>query len=266
MNLFNFYKRLLLVFSLLWGVTEVYAWGITGHRVVAEIAENHLTPRAKRKIKKLIGKQKLAYWANWPDAIKSDTTNTWKHTETWHYINVAPQNDATAFTLALKAQKAPNIYTEIQNLSAKIKDKNTSKKDKEISLRFLIHLIGDMAQPMHTGRAEDLGGNLIKIKFFGQSTNLHSLWDSKLIDATNYNYTEFARILDVKSKKERKEIQSGSLEDWFYDSHKISNKLYADIEEGKNYSYDYQYKYNAILEQQLLYGGLRLAKILNDIF
>ena len=106
---------------------------------------------------------------------------------------------------------------------------------------------------------------MIKIQFFGKPTNLHSLWDSKLIDATNYSYTEFARILNVKSKKEIKQIQSGSLEDWFYDSHKIANKLYADVENGKNYSYAYQYKYNPILEQQLLYGGLRLAKMLNEI-
>ena len=266
MKVYHFYVKILLITSFLLGsLNKIYAWGTTGHRIVAEIAEKHLSPRAKRNLKKLIGNQKLAYWANWPDEIKSDTTDIWKHTEVWHYINISPQNDAISFSKALKEQKKPNIYTEIKNLSKKIRDQNTSPKDKEIYLRFLVHLMGDMAQPMHTGRSEDLGGNLIKIQFFGKPTNLHSLWDSKLIDATNYSYTEFARILNVKSKKEIKQIQSGSLEDWFYDSHKIANKLYADVENGKNYSYAYQYKYNPILEQQLLYGGLRLAKMLNEI-
>lgn len=131
-------------------------------------------------------------------------------------------------------------------------------------LRFLIHFVGDMMQPMHTGRAEDLGGNLIKIKFFNRNTNLHSLWDSGLIDNAKYSYTEYARILDVKSPQEKKHIQSGNLEDWFYDSHIISNQLYNSVKEGENYSYNYQQQYNPILERQLLYAGLRLAKILNE--
>ena len=122
-----------------------------------------------------------------------------------------------------------------------------------------------MMQPMHTGREEDLGGNLIKIQFFKKDTNLHSLWDSGLIDNTKYSYTEYARVLDVKSKEEIKQIQSGSLEDWFYESHQAANQLYASVKPGENYSYDYQQQYNALLERQLLHAGLRLAKILNEV-
>lgn len=258
-------KKLIIAFSLFLGIIEISAWGQTGHRVVAEITERHLNKKAKKNLKKLIGDQKLAYWANWPDEIKSDSTDTWKHTDVWHYVNIPPSSDIKTFTQALKSQKAPNAYTQIKELSAKIKDKNTPKKDKEIYLRFLIHMVGDIAQPMHTGRAEDLGGNLIKIKYFGRDTNLHSLWDTGLIDSMKYSYTELAQILDVKSKEEVEKIQSGTLEDWFYDSHKIANKLYADIEAGRDYRYAYQYKYNPIVERQLLYGGLRLAKILNEI-
>ena len=256
-------KKIFIAVFFILGIAEVSAWGVTGHRVVAEIAENHLTNRAKRKLKKLIGKQKLAYWANWPDNVRNSPE--WKNTSTWHYVNIPPQETKEQFIEQLKNNNKPNIYTAIQNAKGIIVDKNTPDADREIYLRFLVHFLGDMMQPMHTGREEDLGGNLIKIQFFKKDTNLHSLWDSGLIDNTKYSYTEYARVLDVKSKEEINQIQSGSLEDWLYESHQAANQLYASVKPGENYSYDYQQQYNALLERQLLHAGLRLAKILNEV-
>ena len=242
-----------------------YSWGTTGHRVIAEIAENHLSEKSKRKVKKIIGDQKLAYWATWPDNIKSDTTGVWKPTERWHYVNVNSQGNIKQFTDSLKAEKGTNIYTQIKVLSDQIKDKKTTAQDREIALRFLIHLVGDAAQPMHVGRFADLGGNRIKLNYFGSPTNLHSLWDSKMVDFEKYSYTEYARVLDVKSKEEVKTIQLGTLEDWLYDSQKAANRIYANSKPDSNYSYDYNYKFQPLVERQLLYGGLRFAKILNEI-
>ena len=244
----------------------IFAWGVTGHRVIAEIAENHLSRKSKREIKKLLGKEKMVYWANWADAIKSDSTDTWKGTSQWHYINVEPQPDFKAFEEKVKEQTHPNVYNQILVLSKTLKNKNLPKEERKTALKFLIHLMGDMAQPLHTGRAEDLGGNKIEITYFGSKTNLHSLWDSKLIDSQKYSYTEYAEILDTKSEEEIKRIQSGTLMDWLYDSHKAANKIYAATPHGERVSYAYQYKFNDVLEGQLLNGGLRLAKLLNDIF
>lgn len=256
-------KKIFIAVFFIFGIAEASAWGVTGHRVVAEIAENHLTNRAKRKLKKLIGKQKLAYWANWPDNVRNSPE--WKNTSTWHYVNISPQETKEQFIEQLKNNNKPNIYTAIQNVKGIIVDKNTPDADREIYLRFLVHFLGDMMQPMHTGREEDLGGNLIKIQFFKKDTNLHSLWDSGLIDNTKYSYTEYARVLDVKSKEEIQKIQSGSLEDWLYESHQAANQLYASVKPGENYSYDYQEQYKELLERQLLHAGLRLAKILNEV-
>ena len=242
-----------------------YSWGTTGHRVIAEIAENHLSGKSKRQLKKIIGDQKLAYWATWPDNIKSDTTGVWKPTERWHYVNVNSQGNIKQFTDSLRAEKGTNIYTQIKVLSDQIKDKKTAAQDREIALRFLIHLVGDAAQPMHVGRFADLGGNRIKLNYFGSPTNLHSLWDSKMVDFEKYSYTEYARVLDVKSKEEVKTIQLGTLEDWLYDSQKAANRIYANSKPDSNYSYDYNYKFQPLVERQLLYGGLRLAKILNEV-
>ncbi|RNA62456.1 S1/P1 Nuclease [Chryseobacterium nematophagum] len=243
-----------------------YAWGLTGHRIIAEIAENHLSGKAKREIQKLMGKERLAYWANWPDFIKSDTTGTWKQASMWHYVNIDPQKDFNTFEQHLKAQAGPNLYTQVKTLSNQLKNKNTSEKDKKTALIFLIHIMGDLAQPLHTGRAEDLGGNKINVTYFGEKTNLHSVWDGKLLDSQKYSYTEYSKLLDIKSKDTVKQIQSGTFEEWLYDSHIIANTIYAQTPEGSKLSYDYQYKFNDTLERQLLYGGLRLAKMLNDLY
>lgn len=243
-----------------------YAWGLTGHRVIAEIAENHLSPKARKEMRKLFGQEKMAYWANWMDFIKSDTTGVYKETSSWHYVNIDPQKDFSTFEQNLKAQAGSNLYSQIKVLSAQIKNPITAAKDKKIALIFLIHMMGDLAQPMHTGRSEDLGGNKINVLYFGEKTNLHSLWDGKLVDSQKYSYEEFAKLLDIKSKKEVAQIQSGTLENWFFDSHQMANKIYSQTAAESKLGYDYQYKFNAIMERQLLYGGLRLAKVLNDLF
>lgn len=242
-----------------------FAWGTTGHRVIAEVAENNLKPSAKSKLKKIIGKQKLAYWANWPDFIKSDTTGHWKHADVWHYVNIAPQSDKAAFVRTLQAQKGPNLYSEIKRLSNELKNGDLTLEQKQIHLRFLIHLVGDLAQPMHAGRAEDLGGNLIKMKYFGENTNLHSLWDSKLVDQNKYSYTEFARVLDVQNKRDKRAWMNQTLEDRFFVSHKAANTLYAYTKPAENYTYGYLYRFNDLLEKQLYEGGLYLAQVLNEV-
>jgi len=256
----------LMVAVLLFSSVEAFAWGLTGHRIVAEIANHHLKNRTKRELKKIFGNEDLVYWANWPDFIKSDTTDVWKPTFVWHYVNIEPQRNFAEFKKELEAQAGPNLYTQIKVLSSQIKNKNTSPQDKKTALIFLVHLMGDLAQPMHTGREGDLGGNNVKVTFFGRSSNLHRLWDSDLIDSQKYSYSEYARLLDIKSKSEVKRIQSGSLEDWAYQSHQLANDIYANTPNGAKLAYDYEYKYIHLLENQLLNGGLHLAKVLNDLF
>ena len=148
---------------------------------------------------------------------------------------------------------------------AVLRDKNSSKADKKFAVVFLIHLLGDLHQPMHVGRAEDQGGNLVPINFFKETTNLHSLWDTKLIDFQKYSYSEYAIVLDNKSKNEVKKIQSGTLEDWLFESYRKADKIYNQTPINGNYGYEYNYKFSGLMEEQLLEGGLRLAKVLNEV-
>ncbi|MCZ2223572.1 MAG: S1/P1 nuclease [Chitinophagales bacterium] len=243
-----------------------YSWGITGHRVVAKIAQNHLTRKAQREIKNLIGKESLAEWANWPDFIKSDTTNTWKHTSKWHYVNVASGLEKENYIKALTSLQGENLYSQIIEMKNQLANKSLSKEQRRIALIFLVHLVGDLHQPLHIGRQEDLGGNKIKLTWFNQPSNLHEVWDDKLVNFQQYSFTEYASTLDILKKSQVKEIQNTSLEDWFYESYSIANKIYAQAPDGSKLSYRYNYIFVNDLNNQLLKGGLRLAKILNEVF
>src|SRR5690606_37492637 len=112
---------------------------------------------------------------------------------------------------------------------------------KQQYLYFLIHIIGDAHQPLHVGREEDLGGNKVTLEWFGSKTNLHTIWDSKLIDFEKYSYSEYADVLNRVSKKEIKEIQKRSLENWIFDSYTLSNKIYSEVTKDDNLKYRYHY-------------------------
>lgn len=245
---------------------KTQAWGTTGHRVIAEIAERNLTEEAKAEVKKLLDNQYMAYWANWADFIKSDTTDKWKHTHVWHFVNAPANLSKQEYINEIKNVNQQNLYSEIPKLINSLAANSTSVEEKKEALIFLIHLVGDMHQPMHTGRGEDLGGNTIKIQWFWQDTNLHALWDSKLIDHEKYSYTEYATVLNVLTNEQKQTMQEGVLEDWFYDSHQLANIIYGMSKDGDNLSFDYNYRVRPIVDEQLQKAGLRLAKILNDLF
>ena len=257
------FKVAMLTFAILFS-SNIWAWGTTGHRVVAEIAEKNLSRKAKREIKKIIGNQKLAYWANWPDFIKSDTS--WKFADSWHYVNIPGDLSYDAFLTELDHSSEDNLYKRTLILIEELNKKELPLEKKQQYLYFLIHIIGDAHQPLHVGRAEDLGGNKVTVEWFGSKTNLHTVWDSKLVDFEKYSYTEYADVLNRLSKKEIKEVQDGSLENWIYDSYTVSNKIYSEVTKDENLKYRYQYLNKERVEQQLQKGGLRLSKVLNEIF
>lgn len=245
--------------------TQAYAWGTTGHRVVAEIAENHLSGKAKRQLKKIIGEQHLAYWANWPDFMKSNPD--WKMADSWHYINFPSGLSNIEFERNLNNSSDENLYKRALILMDELKNhKNLTLQKQQENLYFLIHIIGDAHQPLHVGREEDLGGNKIQVEWFRDQTNLHSVWDTKLVDFQNYSYTEYAEVLDFHNKKFNQNLTEGNLNNWLFDSYQKSEIIYANAKSGDKLSYKYNYDNVSILEEQLLKGGLRLAKVLNEIF
>ena len=244
--------------------TSSYCWGVTGHRVVGEIAQSHLKKKAKKKLRNLIGRESLQQWANWPDFIKSDST--WNMASKWHYVNIPGNMGKEAFMEALQNLKGENLYTQIKVMAADLKNENLPAEKRQIALRFLIHFIGDLHQPLHVGREADQGGNRVKVTWFDKETNLHSVWDNSIVEFQQYSYSEYAKTLDILDEKDAEAWQNSSLEEWFYDSYVLANKVYASVPADGKLGYRYNYQFKEDLDRQLLKGGLRLAKILNDTF
>ena len=131
---------------------------------------------------------------------------------------------------------------------------------------MLIHLIGDLHQPLHIGMAEDKGGNDFQVRWFDQGTNLHSVWDDKMIDHYRMSFTELANEAKVLSRKQVDAIKSGSVKDWMYESRELTLDIYKNTSKGENLRYEYAYRYMGIIHSQIQKGGIRLAALLNEIF
>lgn len=253
-----------LLFAVLLISFSAFCWGLTGHRVVGEIAERHLSKKAKKELRKIIGRETLAWWANWPDFIKSDSA--WNHASKWHYVNLPGHLAKDQFVAELKKLPGENLYTQIPEMLAQLKNKSLSADQRRIALSFLVHFIGDLHQPLHVGREEDQGANKVIVYWFGEKTNLHSVWDSHFLESQQYSYTEYSKLLDIADEQQIKAWQSTSLEDWFYESHVLADSIYAASPNESKLSYQYNYRFQHVLNEQLLKGGVRLAALLNRAF
>ena len=165
-----------------------------------------------------------------------------------------------------KKNPAGDLVTGIDYCKKIITDKNSSDEDKTFYLKLLIHLIGDLHQPMHIGLEEDKGGNDFKLQWFYEDSNLHRVWDSEMINQYGMGYMELAENADVLTKAQINAIQEGSVIDWVNETHELTKKVYASVEPNENLRYRYSYLHFDTARSQLQISGIRLAKVLNDLF
>lgn len=235
-------------------------WAKTGHRVIGDVAQEYISGKTKRALKDLLNGESLASVANFADEIKAD--RSFSKFGAWHYVNFPADKKYTDVT----PSKYGDLVAGINHCMSVVKNENNTRADRIFYLKLLVHLIGDLHQPMHVSKAEDKGGNDIQVQWFGSGTNLHRVWDSNMINSYGLSYSELADKLPELSKKEQKAMQEGSILDWTQESHLIANEIYESVEVGEKLGYNYSYKYWGTVENQLHKGGLRLAKVLNDIF
>ena len=232
-------------------------WGKTGHRIVGEIAERQLTEEVKEIVYNILDGESLSSVSTWPDEMKSNPD--FKDYNKWHYVNL-PLNKEYP-----DVEHTPdNIVVLIERAIFILKSSAADKEMKKFYLKYLVHLVGDLHQPMHTGQYEDYGGSKIKLKFKGKNTNLHVLWDSTLIEDFKMSYTEWSTHLINKNRN--KTIEQKSTVDWTYESHQYVKDIYKNTKEGDYLSYDYVYKYKPVLEERLFLAGKRLGVLINEIF
>jgi hypothetical protein len=235
-------------------------WGATGHRTIGKIAEDYLKGKTKRKIAELLDGQSLALVSTFGDDIKSD--KRYREFYTWHYVNMP---FGVSYQDSKKNPKG-DLVTGIKKCKEIILDKNAIKEDKVFYLKLLVHLIGDLHQPMHVGRVEDKGGNTVQVQWFDNGTNLHSVWDSKMIEHYNMAYTELAENSAKISKDQVKFLQKGAIDDWVNETQTFAIKVYGSAKAGENLRYNYMYDNFGLVRSQLQKGGIRLAKVLNELF
>ncbi len=168
------------------GVKAADDWGKTGHRATSEIAENYLSRKAKKEINKLLDGHSIAFVSNYGDEIKSD--NKYRKYGPWHYVNFPFDSTYEAHP---KSDKG-DLIAGINNCIEVLKNSVSSREDKIFHLKMLIHFIGDLHQPMHIGLADDKGGNDFQVRWFNGGTNLHAVWDSKMIESYGMSYSELA--------------------------------------------------------------------------
>jgi hypothetical protein len=259
------FKTFVCVLVLVFISHNAMAWGMLGHRIVGEIAERHLKSEAKRKVKSILGNESIAMASNWADFIKSDTS--YRYLNTWHYVNFDDKLTYEQMQAFLQNDNEIDAYTRINFLVAELKKKDLAQDKKIFYLRLLIHLVGDIHQPMHATKKGITGGNDIRVQWFSQNSNLHRVWDEHLIEYQQLSYTEYANVLDFTTKAQRKELQSQPLSRWLYDSYSKSLLIVDEIKgENPRLGYDYNFKHVATLNEQLLKGGIHLAGMLNEIF
>ena len=236
-------------------------WGKTGHRTTGEIAQKHLSKKAQKAIAKLLDGQSLAFVANYADDIKSDPE--YRKYGPWHYVNIDPEDSEY---VREKANKGGDLYQAIEKSISVLKDKNASREDKQFYLKMLVHFMGDLHQPFHVGRSADKGGNDLQGRWFNQGSNIHRVWDSQMIDSYQMSYTELAENRKELTLQELKEIEAGEILDWVYESRKMADVLYESFEIGEKLGYEYMYQWFPTVREQLQKGGIRLAKVLNEIY
>lgn len=235
-------------------------WSKTGHRVIGDVAQHHLTTKAKKAIAKLLQGQSLASVSNFADEIKAD--RSFDKFSPWHYVNYPTDKKYTEVAPSAEG----DLMIGIQKCIDVIKAETSAEEDKAFYLKMLVHLVGDLHQPMHVGRLEDKGGNDIQLQWFGKGTNLHRLWDTNMVEDHGMSYTELAASLPSLSKKQKLAMQQGDMFQWMEESRNIANELYASVEVGEKLGYQYGYANWSTVEVQLQKGGLRLAKVLNELF
>lgn len=254
-------NRNLLAFTFFLMAFSVAAYDVVGHRIIADIAYSNLTPVARRQVDKILGTKGIIYQAAWADEVRSD--NKYAYSYPWHYQNLADNVTTTDLKKLLDnpASEGEHLFFALNQLTTRL---NKDRNDAE-ALKFLVHFIGDLHQPMHLGREADKGGNRVEMNWFGRKTNLHSVWDGSIVESRKMSYTEYSSYLQDTFGQRKTDFLKADLLRSVETTYAVRNAIYGyDMSNTNNYHYIYFFAANA---DELLYrAGIQLANVLNGIY
>lgn len=249
------------LFAALLLASPAWPWGPEGHRLVAGVAMKHLSPAAKAEIARLLPEgETLVSIASWADEVRPQR----RETAPWHYINIPVESPRGQWRPYCPDGEC--IITAIQRMSARLADRQLPAAEREEALRFVVHFVGDLHQPLHCGDRRDRGGNDVPVIFHERPTNLHSIWDTPLPAEALQREGVRDRLLREAPLEEWQRESAGGPEDWVWDSHRLSRDVaYAGLPPGRPalLAEDYAGRAYPVIEEQLRRAGLRLAALLN---
>jgi hypothetical protein len=239
--------------------TPALAWGQTGHRVTGAIAERHLGKRARAAVKAILGVESLAEASTWPDFMRASPDPFWRKAGAYHSV-AAPDGHY----VSENAPPEGDAVTALALFTQTVRDPKAPLADRQRALRFIVHIIGDLHQPLHACNGIDHCGGDVQIAFLGQPTNLHMLWDEGLIDRQQLSFTEWTNWLDARIT--RRQIRLWQDTDpliWIAESAALRRSVYPVTEVvGKSYAFQFQ----PVIEDRLSMAGIRIAVYLDKIF
>ncbi len=239
------------------------AWGADGHRIVGYIAARFLTPQAAAGVLELLDRKTLAEVSTWADEIKGNRSYDWARP--LHYANLPP--GTRQFDLAAHCSNGC-VVSAIREYATVLGDPHAGRDARIEALKFLVHFVGDVHQPLHVSHARDRGGNDLKVRFFEDNTNLHRVWDSGLIRHTRRPWQQYADTLLAGLRPQQLSEWSRNLmpSDWATDSYALAVEYAYDIPKDGQLADAYFQRNIPVVDQQLATGGVRLAALLNAVF
>lgn len=243
--------------------SRAFAWGSEGHRIVSVVAEQHLEPNTVKQIRDLLAIENsttLADVANWADQIRPQR----RETASWHFVDIpisAPAYDASRDCVGGNC-----VVAKIEEFTVDLQNRSLPPEKRLEALKFVVHFVGDLHQPLHASDNDDRGGNEIHVKFLGRRRNLHAVWDTAILaPAVNGDERSYALRLDRQiTSADAVSWQTGKTEQWANESHAIAvNLIYGDLPHSGALSSNYESATLPIVDAQLQRAGIRLASILN---
>lgn len=246
---------------------HAWAWGAQGHRLVARVAEPLLDPQAKAEIQHLLAAEPgatLDSIAPWADQLRAQDPGLGKRSAGWHYINMG-EEDCT-YVPPKQCPDGKCVVEALKTQAALLADRSNSDAARLQALKFVVHLMGDIHQPMHAGHGHDRGGNTYQLQFDGRGTNLHSLWDSGMFYAQGRDDEQFLQELLILPAPEgvgRPELQRDAPR-WAVESCHIAMRpgVYPDTRKPDK---QYTDTWRPVAEAQVRLAGERLAALLNTL-
>lgn len=234
--------------------SAAFAWGSEGHRLIAGLAETQLTPVARAEVNRLLATESgstMSSVATWADEFRS------RDTARWHYVNPSPEGCSYDRT---RDCEDGQCVVEALTRQFGILSARTSDSERLTALKWVIHLVGDIHQPLHAGFKADKGGNQYQVQAFGRGTNLHSLWDGALIRNRPGGLDALRQAASTTGAAAPRAPQAA---DWAVESCKIvaSPGFYPD---RRSIGPAYIDQWDPVLVARLKSAAQRLAATLND--